>query len=67
MILALIGFYPIAALVSIVYGIIRLSSPGISKESRKFVLVRHVLTIIGFIFAEFYPAWYLVSLLLDLP
>ena len=46
--------YFIVAFASIVYAIMKLCQPGISKESQKLVLVRHVLCIIGFIIAQLY-------------
>jgi hypothetical protein len=64
---AVILLYPVIAFASIIYGLIKLNKPGISRESRKLVLVRHILTIVGFIFAEAYPVYFLLTYLMDWP
>ena len=40
---------------SIIYAFKKLCKPGISKESQRLVLLRHVLSIIGFTLTQIYP------------
>lgn len=46
--------YIFGSLVSIVYAFFKLCKPGISNETRKLVLVRHVLSIFGFLLSQIY-------------
>jgi hypothetical protein len=64
--LATVAVYPIVAVGSITYGLTKLCTPSISNESRRIVMTRHVLTIIGFIVATAFPFIFMISLLLDL-
>ena len=52
--LAVIASYFLVAIVSVLYALLKLCRPGISKEGQKIVLVRHVLSIFVFIIAQFY-------------
>lgn len=52
--LAIILAYMIIAIVSVFYAAKKLCRPGISKESQKLVLIRHVVSIIGFLIAQLY-------------
>jgi hypothetical protein len=45
------GAYFVIAIVSVIYAIKQLCRPGISRSSRNIVFLRHVLSIVGFIFA----------------
>jgi hypothetical protein len=42
------------SIVSVIYAIVKLCRPGISKESRKLVLIRHILSIIFFNISNLY-------------
>ena len=44
----------IMSIASIIYGLIKLCKPGISSEIRKQIMARHVLSIVFFLFAQFY-------------
>lgn len=52
--LAVIASYFLVAIVSVLYALLKLCRPGISKEGQKIVLVRHVLSIFVFIIAQLY-------------
>jgi hypothetical protein len=52
--LSVIVAYPAVSIVSILYAIKKLCKPGISNETRKLVLVRHVLSIVGFQISQAY-------------
>lgn len=52
--LVLIGVYLFLAFVSVLYALCKLFRPGISKESQRIVLGRHVLSIFVFIVAQLY-------------
>jgi hypothetical protein len=41
--------YVVFSFGSIIYAVVKLCKPGISNETRKLVLLRHVLSIIGFL------------------
>ena len=46
--------YIVIAVASVIFAAKKLRRPGISKESQKLVLIRHVLAIIGFLTAQLY-------------
>ena len=48
-------FYISVVISSMIYAWIKLSQPGISSEIRRLVLVRHVMTILTYIFVNIYP------------
>ena len=52
-IMVLVSYFAIA-IASVIYAVMKLCQPAISKESQKLVLVRHVLYILGFIISQLY-------------
>ena len=46
--------YIFSSIASIIYAFVKLCKPGISNETRKLVLLRHVLSIIGFLLSQIY-------------
>ena len=51
---AFTGMYLILTLFSIVYACVKLNQPGISREVRKLVLIRHVVTMVTFVLVNSY-------------
>jgi hypothetical protein len=52
--ITVLAIYPIVSIISILYAVKKLCKPGISRETRKVVLLRHVLSIIGFQLSQAY-------------
>lgn len=55
--------YILISTASIIYALLKLCKPGISNESRRLVLLRHVLSIVGFVIAQFYLLFCLTAML----
>jgi hypothetical protein len=63
--LAIIVVYVIMAFTSVFYAAKKLCKPGISKESQKLVLIRHVVSILGFLVAQLYIGLIFVYMLVE--
>ena len=61
--LCIMATYLVVSIASVIYALLKLCKPGISKESRKLVLLRHIFSIVGFIIAQFYLLFCLSAML----